>query len=1014
MSDDKGFGSLENLIKASHGEELEEESVQGQFQKKQKELKLKQKEEKTKAVASSLGVPYINLFGFPLSPEALTLINEQEANDLKVVCFFYDGMRIRMASTNPEREEISELAKILSKEHHSEVRVYFVSEYSLNYALKVYNSLPRIIHAVRGVKIEEKDIKKFENDITDYKHLNKKINDVNISDVVVLVLATAIKTGSSDVHIEAEEDGIKVRLRIDGVLQDAAVVNKGKWNKIVSRMKLLAGVKINITDKPQDGRYTIFLDDEKIEVRSSFLPTNYGESVVMRILRSESISLPFEKLGLMPQAQEILRREMKKPNGLLLTTGPTGSGKTTTLYAVLKKLNSPETKIVTLENPIEYHLEGINQSQVDKSKGYTFANGLRSILRQDPDIVMVGEIRDLETAEIAIQASLTGHLVLSTLHTNDSSGVIPRLIDIGVKPYFLTPSINAIIGQRLIRKLCEHCREKEELEDDRKEKVEKIVAVISPKSEVDVPRKLDTFYKVGPGCTHCNGIGYKGRIGIYEIFTMSDNIKALAADNAPAFRILQQAIENGMITMLQDGILKALEGMTSVDEVLRVIGKTDYVDTLYDIVISKTFGRGIKLTEQEISQGWEMAMNINDVDKDRVEKIPNKQMVNIILATAIKSNAGDIHIEPEADGVKIRLRIDGILHDFLKLTKDHYLSSLSRIKILAGFPTNIKKATWDGRFSIFLKEEKMDCRVSIISGGYGETVVIRLLANQAASLDMKELGMRPYALEIVNKALEKTRGIIINTGPTGSGKTTTLYSMLNKLNKPDVKIITVEDPIEYHLEGAMQTQIDEEKEYTFAKAMRSLLRQNPNILMIGEIRDRDTAKISIEASQTGHLVLSTVHANSAAGAVYRFAGLGVEKSMLAASLNCSIGQRLVRRICPNCKKEVDISEENLSVVKENLNKLSLNLGIDLPQTLKFYKGEGCSECNNLGYKGRIGLYEVLDVTPTIQKLIQKDGITTYDIEQAAIEEGAVLMIQDGLIKALDGLTTVEEVFRVVK
>ncbi|HMB66105.1 MAG TPA: ATPase, T2SS/T4P/T4SS family [Patescibacteria group bacterium] len=1010
MSDN--FQSVENLIRASKGEKMDEETVQGKFQKKNKEIKIKQLEEQTKKQAQQMGLPYINLFGFPLSPEALSLIEEEQANELNAVCFYYDGKNMRIASTNPEKKEVKELLKEKEKDLHVNAKLYLISKHSLDYALKVYKSLPKVENVRGGVKIEEEDLKKFKEEITDYKKLDDKIGDVNTSSVVTLILATAIKTDSSDVHIEAEEDGIKVRFRIDGVLQEAANIDKDKWKKIVSRMKLLAGVKINITDSPQDGRYTIFLDQEEIEVRSSFLPTNYGESVVMRLLRSSSINVPFEELGLMPQAHEILKREMKKPNGMILTTGPTGSGKTTTLYAILKKLNNPETKIITLENPVEYHLEGINQSQVEPDKGYTFAKGLRSILRQDPDIVMVGEIRDLDTAEIATQASLTGHLVLSTLHTNDSSGVVPRLIDMGVKPYFLTPSINAIIGQRLVRRLCPKCKKEHELEDDEREKVEKILAVISPKSGVDTPNKIPKIYKVGDGCEHCNGIGYKGRVGIYEIFTMADNIKQLATDNAPAFKILQQAIENGMVTMLQDGVLKALDGVTSLDEVYRVIGKTDYIDTLYDIVISKTFGRGVKLTEKEMNEGWEMAMNINDVDKDRISNIPNKEMVNIILATAIKSNAGDIHIEPEAESVKVRFRIDGILHDFLELSKDHYLNLLSRIKILAGFPTNVKKATWDGRFSIFIKDDKMDCRVSIISGGYGETVVIRLLANQAASLDMKELGMRSYALDPVKKSMKKTKGIIVNTGPTGSGKTTTLYSILNKLNQSDVKIITIEDPIEYHLEGVMQTQVNPDEGYTFAKAIRSLLRQNPNIMMVGEIRDKETADVAIEASQTGHLVLSTVHANSAAGAVTRFMTLDIDKQILANSLECTIGQRLVRRVCPNCKVKDEVSEERMEEVKKTLENLPS--GVKPPKNLEFYKGKGCKECNHLGYKGRVGVYEVIEMNGPMQKIVQRDHVTYSEIEEEAVKQGTVLMFQDGILKALEGKTSLDEIYRVIQ
>jgi type II secretory ATPase GspE/PulE/Tfp pilus assembly ATPase PilB-like protein len=352
------------------------------------------------------------------------------------------------------------------------------------------------------------------------------------------------------------------------------------------------------------------------------------------------------------------------------------------------------------------------------------------------------------------------------------------------------------------------------------------------------------------------------------------------------------------------------------------------------------------------------------------------------------------------------------MHDVASLPKTSYLPLLSEIKILAGTPTNVKKATFDGRFSVYLPaDRKIDCRLSIISGGYGESIVIRVLSSSAAKLEMEKLGITSVALDSMNRAMKKNKGIIITTGPTGSGKTTTLYSMLNKLNQPDIKIITVEDPIEYQLSGVMQTQIDEAGGYTFASAMRSLLRQNPNIMMIGEIRDEETAKIAIEAAMTGHLVLSTIHANSAAGAIARFVGLGVDRQALANSMEFSIGQRLVRRICPDCKKEIKISPENLERVKTILAEIK-NPNVNIPQELKFYHGEGCEKCGNLGYKGRLGLYETIEMTPPIRKIIQSDKITDYEIEQEAIKNGMVTILQDGVIKALAGDTTLEEVFRV--
>jgi len=1005
--------SIEDLVGSAGEGKASDESVQAKFSRKQKEIKLKELERIAEKEAAYFGLPYANLYGFSISPEALFLIKEEEIDKYKVICFYYDGQNIRIATTEPESKGAKELLSSLREQYFCNGKMYLISQNSFDYVLRLYKNLPKVRKIIRGVEIKEKDLEKFKNEIKDYRNLNEKINKVNMSDVITLILATALKINASDIHVEAEEKGVAIRLRIDGVLQEAAVIDKKQWKKIINRMKLLARVKMNVSDKPQDGRFNIYLKDSKINVRSSFLPTAFGESVAMRVLQSDIASLSFENLGLSSQAYEILKKEISKPNGLVLTTGPTGSGKTTTLYAIMNKLNKPGTKIITLEDPIEYELEGINQSQVDAKKDYTFSKGLRSILRQDPDIIMVGEIRDLETAEISIQASLTGHLVLSTLHTNDASGVIPRLIDIGVKPYFVAPSINAIIGQRLVRKLCPHCREEHEMTESEAEQVKKILAVISPKSGIDIPLKLPKIYKVGKGCEHCSGIGYKGRIGIYEIFTVSDNIKQLIADNAPSFKILQQAIEEGMVTMLQDGVLRCLAGTTSLEEVYRIIGKFDYVDELYDIIITETIGRGIKLSEADIIRGEELSRNLSGLD-EAVSKTAVKEVINVIIATAVKSEAGDIHIEPAETGVKIRFRIDGILHDVANLSKDHYLQLLSKIKTLAGFPTNVKKAAWDGRFGIFLKDLKMDCRLSVISGGYGETVVIRLLLSQASALKMEELGMKPYTLKTVNKSIAKTRGIIITTGPTGSGKTTTLYAIMNKLNKPDIKIITVEDPIEYHLEGIMQTQIDVEQDYTFAVAMKSLFRQNPNIMMIGEIRDSETAKIAIEASQTGHLVLSTIHANSAAGAISRFAGLGVEKEILMSSLECSIGQRLVRRICPGCKEEVKLPPDQLKEVKEILNKIKPVSEIKIPGEFKFYKGKGCKKCGGIGYKGRLGLYEVIEITSDIQEVIHGQRITDHEIEQAAANNGMVSMIQDGILKALEGKTTIEEVFRVAK
>jgi type IV pilus assembly protein PilB len=369
--------------------------------------------------------------------------------------------------------------------------------------------------------------------------------------------------------VEAEEEDVHIRFRVDGLLHDAARLPASAWKQVIARLKLLSGVKINVEDVPQDGRLSVYLSDERIDIRASFLPTAFGESVVLRLLRPKAIALEFDALGLGGLALERLEREIERPNGMIITTGPTGSGKTTTLYAILKKLNKPEVKIITLEDPIEYKLKGINQSQIEHGKNYDFAKGLRSNLRQDPDIVMVGEIRDLETAEIAIQAALTGHLVVSTIHTNSAAGVIPRFLSMGVKPFLLAPALNAVIGHRLVRRLCETCRLPTALTPSQLREVTETLRAIPEKSREHLDLNKLTFMGPGPGCEACQKIGYKGRIGIYEIFTMSKTIEeSILAANVSEYKINDQARAEGMITMAQDGLLKALEGLTSVEEVL--------------------------------------------------------------------------------------------------------------------------------------------------------------------------------------------------------------------------------------------------------------------------------------------------------------------------------------------------------------------------------------------------------------------------------------------------------------
>ena len=381
------------------------------------------------------------------------------------------------------------------------------------------------------------------------------------------ILFGAIHLEASDIHIEPEEGRARLRIRLDGILHDVIFFEQNIYHQIVSRLKLLSKLKLNITDKSQDGRYSINIDDLLIEMRTSVLPAEYGESIVMRILNPKNL-IALDALGLRKDLAKIFQKEIEKPNGMIIVTGPTGSGKTTTLYAFLMKIQNPEIKIITIEDPIEYHLKGVSQTQVAPEKGYTFSDGLRSIVRQDPDTILVGEIRDLETAKIALQAALTGHLVLSTLHTNDASGTIPRLVDLGAEAASIAPALKMAIGQRLVRKVCKHCAVLEKPSLEEIAELEKGLASVN-KKEVEVPdfKTIKIAHIKKGGCEACNFTGYKGRRGLYEAFLVDAEIEKFILTNPPVSEVRQMAIKKGMVTMWQSGLIEVALGSTTLDEV---------------------------------------------------------------------------------------------------------------------------------------------------------------------------------------------------------------------------------------------------------------------------------------------------------------------------------------------------------------------------------------------------------------------------------------------------------------
>lgn len=420
----------------------------------------------------------------------------------------------------------------------------------------------------------ESNPKNFKN-IPNFKNAIEAALTVDLTLLTKTIMSGSILLDASDLHIETNEDGSILRVRIDGLLQQVCQFNKKQHQDLLSRIKLLSGLKLNVDKKPQDGRFTVILfDDEKgdqeIEIRVSTLPAEYGETVVMRVLNPKSL-ISLEDLGLRKDLYEIFDKESQKPNGMIIVTGPTGSGKTTTLYAFLKKIRNSEINIITVEDPIEYHLDGISQTQVDPSKGYDFASGLRSIVRQDPDVILVGEIRDLETASIALQAALTGHLVLSTLHTNDSTGTIARLQSLGEMPANIAPAINMVVAQRLVRKLCPKCMKTEKVSPDVYNEIKnglagipKTIALpeISPNMEIGVPQ----------GCEFCNQTGYKGRVGIFEAFLIDSEMEEFILTSPSSSALQKMATEKGMLLMKQDGLIKILQKITTLEEVIKAAG----------------------------------------------------------------------------------------------------------------------------------------------------------------------------------------------------------------------------------------------------------------------------------------------------------------------------------------------------------------------------------------------------------------------------------------------------------
>lgn len=998
-----------------------------EMERERKLAKIREEEEEdiTQIKAKKINFPYANLKLRMIPHRALAVLPEEKAKAARAVVFEHSENTFWLATENPTTEEIKRIVSELSR--FGEVVIYVASRSSMNKALGEYANLPKKLSTITGrADIGAEITRLFSNRHAALSEITAAIDEVKDADtslVIERVFAAAIGLKCSDVHIEPEEKSATARFRLDGVLHEICKFAADQSALLANRIKLLAGMKLNVRDRAQDGRFTIRLPEKDVEVRASITPGAYGENIVLRLLYPDTIALSLEDLGMRAKDLAIFSEHLARPNGLILTTGPTGSGKTTTLYAFLRQKHSPDIKIITIENPIEYHLGGISQTQVEHDKGYDFAKGLRAALRQDPDVIMVGEIRDSETARTAVDAALTGHLVFTTLHTNEASGTVSRLEELGIDRKTIVSAAHLVIAQRLARRLCENCKEPYEPDEAIKEIILKAFAILSPKAGVAVPEDVPKLWRA-VGCADCWGLGYRGQVGLFEYFVMTEKMTGIIVQNGSIANIREVAMDEGMITLLQGGYLKAIEGIIDLAEVSRVAGETaEYVEELYSKTMAQKLRRGIKFSEQQVEIIQNAIREKSGLPKllATVEQDSQKDLFEYAMGAATLARATDLHIEPQEHHAMLRFRIDGILYDIYEIPLGVYPAFIGEIKIYAGLKTAEHSKTQEGRFALILPDQARDVRVSILPGGYGETAVLRILLPQGESVEMEKLGILSEMLPLLEGGLENPSGIILVAGPTSSGKTTTLYSLAKRLNSPTVKIITIEDPVEYRLDGVIQTQIDSEQGYTFASALRSILRQNPNIILIGEIRDEETATLAFQASLTGHLVLSTVHANDAIGVVNRLQTLGAPLSDIAAGLHTVVAQRLARKPCPHCCQERIATEEESERVRSAIEDLPAKWKkkfsdlVDLileNKKIVLVSAVGCAKCGSTGYRGQIGIFEILIPDESFRDVISRTTMPDV-LRQAACESDMITLLQDGILKVLRGMTTLEEIDRIL-
>jgi type IV pilus assembly protein PilB len=518
-------------------------------------------EKLAEAKARLLNLPFVSLSGTAFSPEAISLLPRAVVERFKLIPFLYDDktQTLSVAMSNPVDLDA---VQFIRQKTGLNIKTFAASPSDVDKAIATQYRQELVGEVGKAVKETEELTSAVKT--VNSKDIGEIIKEAPIAKIVSTILEYAVTSRASDVHIEPLEDRVRVRYRIDGILYERLTLPKSVQEAVISRIKILSEMKIDEHRSPQDGRFNFKVDDKEVDLRVSVLPTVHGEKIVMRLLRKSGGIPTLNELGLGGTALKNLETSILRPHGIIIVCGPTGSGKTTTLYSVLSRLNTTRVNILSLEDPVEYEIPGVNQVQINPAVGLTFASGLRSFLRQDPNVILVGEIRDKETTDLALQAALTGHLVFSTLHTSNASGALPRLLDLGAEGFLLASTMNALVGQRIVRKICEHCKQPYTPPQQLIEDVKAILGPLFPKDT-----SVISFYK-GTGCSECGDSGYLGRVGIFEVLVVSEKVAQLVLTHPDSDTIEKEAISEGMITMRQDGYLKVLQGITTIEEVLRV------------------------------------------------------------------------------------------------------------------------------------------------------------------------------------------------------------------------------------------------------------------------------------------------------------------------------------------------------------------------------------------------------------------------------------------------------------